>query len=147
MNLLKRLEKELDQIQELQFILPEDHIRQDTKVILGEANRYAKKLHTLAILYRQKAEKAELDYKHARIANDEKTCQKAKKKYDEFNQKCRALTQLFWIVIRQQFNLWGVKHIGISINWEVICRDIDDYESPPINKIIQNLMTQELKCF
>ena len=110
------LPKELDEIKE--FIDPPMEVESDD-IVVGDATDEMKRLYTLSCKYEEIFTRMAVEARYAKNENEQI---KARKKMTEANQKRETLLEIFWICIKDYFELWGKNSVGIRKGYKIIWR-------------------------
>ena len=110
------LPKELDEIKE--FIDPTVEI-ESNDIVVGDATNEMKRLYTLSRKYEEIFTRMAVEARYAKNENEQI---KAIKKATEANQKRETLLEIFWICIKDYFELWGKNSVGIRKGYKIIWR-------------------------
>ena len=122
MSWLKMLVMELSSIDVKEYFEPEDKIDCKFDVVAGEASDEIKRIYTLATKLREAGARYAIDVSFSR---DNQLRTDAKKKVHELKQKTEVLMQIFWITLKDDFDLWDKYSIGIRKGWKVVYRNED----------------------
>jgi|SRR3989344_2526532 len=113
---IESLPKELDEIKE--FIDPTVEI-ESNDIVVGDATNEMKRLYTLSRKYEEIFTRMAVEARYAKNENEQI---KAIKKATEANQKRETLLEIFWICIKDYFELWGKNSVGIRKGYKIIWR-------------------------
>lgn len=103
--------------------------------LVGEANTDQRKLFHLASQYDRIATMSLLE---ARYVSEEER-ESLTKKATEFYKKSELILEIFWVSVKDSFNLWGEPSVGIRKGWKIVRSESEDFESS-----IKNLLCKIL---
>ena len=116
MSWLKILPMELSNIDAKELVEPGEEVDPRSDVVVGEASDDLKRIYTLT----EKLQEAGVRYSvDARFSKDNNLRSDAEKKVYELHDKLEALMRIFWITLKDDFNLWGKDSVGIRKGWKV----------------------------
>ena len=116
MSWLKILPMELANIDAKELVEPGEEVDPRSDVVVGEASDDLKRIYTLT----EKLQEAGVRYSvDARFSKDNNLRSDAEKKVYELHDKLEALMRIFWITLKDDFNLWGKDSVGIRKGWKV----------------------------
>ena len=116
MSWLKILPMELANIDAKELVEPGEEVDPRSDVVVGEASDDLKRIYTLT----EKLQEAGVRYSvDARFSKDNNLRSDAEKKVYELQDKFETLMRIFWITLRDDFNLWGKDSVGIRKGWKV----------------------------
>ena len=116
MSWLKILPMELENIDAKELDEPGEEVDPRSDVVVGEASDDLKRIYTLT----EKLQEAGVRYSvDARFSKDNNLRSDAEKKVYELHDKLEALMRIFWITLKDDFNLWGKDSVGIRKGWKV----------------------------
>ena len=119
MSWLKILPMELANIDAKELVEPGEEVDPRSDVVVGEASDDLKRIYTLT----EKLQEAGVRYSvDARFSKDNNLRSDAGKKVYELHDKLEALMRIFWITLKDDFNLWGKDSVGIRKGWKVTYR-------------------------
>ena len=119
MSWLKILPMELANIDAKELVEPGEEVDPRSDVVVGEASDDLKRIYTLT----EKLQEAGVRYSvDARFSKDNNLRSDAEKKVYELHDKLEALMRIFWITLKDDFNLWGKDSVGIRKGWKVTYR-------------------------
>ena len=117
---LKLLPLELQEITD--FIEPPQKVVRGDNLV-GVMSDDLKKLYTLWMLVDKEAEQSKLNYRFTHKPEDEH-------KALEYGAKTEALRCLFWVCLKEEFDLWSKSISGIREGWQVCWTDESVYRFP-----------------
>jgi len=132
---LKLLPLELEQLEGKQYLEPPVAVS-DNETVVGEVGDYARRLFTL---WRMKERAAREHQVAAEFTTDKAEAVRLMRMRHECIMKAKAISCLFWIAVRDEFELWGVSHVGINEGWKVTCCDTDSDTHITLNDIIRRM--------
>lgn len=115
MSWLKILAMELSGLGPNEIIEPETEVDK-SDVVVGEASDDLKRIYTLAEKLREAGARYTVD---ARFSKDNRLRADLQRKVYELSQKVETLMQIFWITLKDDFNLWDKNSIGVRKGWKV----------------------------
>src|SRR3989344_3670549 len=116
MSWLKILPMELSSIDAKEFIEPDEKIDQRADVVVGEASDDLKRIYTLVNKLQEVGARYSID---ARFSKDNRLRSDAGKKAYELAKKIEVLMEIFWIALKDDFDLWDKDSVGIRKGWKV----------------------------
>jgi len=128
------LPSELNGIQDEDYWDPEIECDTRTDNLVGVMSDVLKQLFTLYRRLDELAARTKLDARYSRNIDDAK--QNAFRAI-EFKTKADALSEILWISIRDEFNLWDKPSIGLRRGFKVVWEDIP--EPPNIRDILRDI--------
>ena len=84
------------------------------ETVVGTAPLETRKLYALWMRWERFAAENMVEYKYS--SKDDSYLKKA----IEFDHKAQVIRELFWISLKDAFNLWGKHSVGIRQNWTVV---------------------------
>lgn len=115
MSWLKILSMELSGLGLHEIIEPQTEVDK-SDIVAGEASDDLKRIYTLAEKLREAGARYTVD---ARFSKDNRLRADLQRKVYELSQKVETLTQIFWITLKDDFNLWDKNSIGVRKGWKV----------------------------
>jgi len=131
MSWLKLLSIELANINEL--IEPDAELDSLRDHAVGVASEELQRLYTLARNLKEASEYAKLQ---ARFGKDNSTKEEATEKAYELSKKAEIIQEIFWICLRDEFELWGKSSVGIRKGFVVV---YSDFEPPSFLDFLKSL--------
>ncbi len=123
---LDSINLEMEKLEEKTLIQPMTEI-EDYDNSVGEASMELKKLYGLSQALKKKAMETIVKFKFSSDANEKnELASHIKIAHD----KAEMLLQIFWVVLRDEFDLWDKDNVGIRKGWEVVWSD-DQHPSLP----------------
>ena len=119
MSWLKILPMELSSIDAKEFIEPDEKIDQRADVVVGEASDDLKRIYTLVNKLQEVGARYAVD---ARFSKDNRFRLDAEKRAFELKRKVDTLLDIFWITLKDDFDLWDKDSVGIRKGWKVTYR-------------------------
>ena len=116
MSWLKMLAMELSSIDIKEIIEPNEEVDPRLDVVVGEASDDLKRIYTLVNKLQEAGARYSID---ARFSRDNSLRADAKKKMQELKDKIETLMKIFWIVLKDDFDLWDKDIVGIRKGWKV----------------------------
>lgn len=101
-----------------EFTEPEENVVKSDCVI-GEASEDLKRIYTFAEKLRETGARYVID---ARFSKNTQFRIESKKKLCEIQAKIEAVMAIFWITLRDNFDLWDKEGVGIRKGWKVVYR-------------------------
>jgi DNA-binding transcriptional regulator/RsmH inhibitor MraZ len=101
--------------------------------LVGEADVDLRKLYSLAISWEKTAIETLVA---ARYINSKTDQEQRMEKANELRKKSEIMMEIFWISLKDSFDLWQKQSIGIRKNWKVVW---SEPEVPPILGILGDL--------
>ena len=119
MSWLKILPMELANIDAGEFSEPDDEVDPKSDIVVGEASDDLKRIYTLSERLREAGARYSID---ARFSKDNRLRSDAGKKAYELAKKIEVLKEIFWITLKDDFDLWNKDSVGIRKGWKVTYR-------------------------
>lgn len=116
MSLLDVIKIELENMSTESMIEPTTELSEQDNVV-GEIGTDLKKLYSLAIQWDKEAIGALVA---ARYVGKASQCNNLIKKATELRKKSEILLEIFWVSIKDAFELWDKPTIGIRTGWKVV---------------------------
>lgn len=119
---LKEILQELEQLNPTNYIEPDAEIKPNDHRV-GEATEELKQIYSLSLLCTRAAieEAAEAQFGGFNThAKKEKLVRAVR-----FRTKAEILREIFWLILRDQFNLWDKDSVGIRKDWVVVWSEPD----------------------
>ena len=114
---LKLLPLELQSIPEREYINPKAKVDPKKDHIVGDMTEDQKKLYTRWLNLEQVFEQTLLE---AKYETDEDKQKKLLIKVEELHTKAEVVKEIFWISVRDEFELWGKGAIGVRKGFKVV---------------------------
>lgn len=131
---LELLSLEVGSISEEEFIEPDVKLDEEFDHPVGEADEDLRRLFTK---WRQLMEAADRTAVDARYARDERARQEVATQAWELLTKAQIVGELFWICVKDSFDLWTKSSVGIRKGWIVVWSERED--SPVIGLLRRSL--------
>jgi len=90
-------------------IAPEDNIA-------GDMSPNLMKLYTLSLIYARRYAEAKIELVYGKPNNDQNLAARAA----ELDQKTKALVEIFWIAVKDEFSLWDKENIGVRKGFKIV---------------------------
>ena len=119
MSWLKILPMELENIDAKELDEPGEEVDPRSDVVVGEASDDLKRIYTLVNKLQEAAARYSID---ARFSKDNRLRSDAEKKTYELKRKIETLMEIFWITLKDDFDLWDKDSVGIRKGWKVTYR-------------------------
>lgn len=119
MSWLKILPVELSAIEPGEFAEPGEEIDPKADVVVGEASNDLRRIYTLTEKLQEAGARYSID---ARFSKDNRLRSDAEKKMHELKRKTEVLMEIFWIILKDDFDLWNKDSVGIRKGWKVTYR-------------------------
>ena len=119
MSWLKILPMELVNINANEFSEPDDEVDPRFDVVVGEASDDLRRIYTLAERLLEAGARYSVD---AQFSKDNRLRSDAGKKAYELAKKIEVLKEIFWITLKDDFDLWNKDSVGIRKGWKVTYR-------------------------
>ena len=116
MSWLKILPVELANIDANEFIEPSEEVDPKSDVVVGEASDDLKQIYTLVDKLQEAGARYAVD---ARFSKDNRFRSDAEKRTYELKRKVETLLDIFWITLKDDFDLWDKDSVGIRKGWKV----------------------------
>lgn len=100
---------------------PKDHA-------VGVLSNYLQKLLTLWRLTDRATEQCQIDMKYS---TDKDEREKLHAKFHELRDKAEAVSNIFWIAVRDDFDLWGKESVGIRKGFTIVWSDSEPEDNLP----------------
>lgn len=123
-NWIKILPMALREIEKGEFCDPEKEVNLEEDHVVGEMSEDLKRIYTTWINLQESADRAILEAKYAKGDDQRKELTGRAK---ELHAKTEALEIIFWISVRDEFELWDKSSIGVRKNFQIVWSD----EGPP----------------
>jgi len=117
MSWLKILSIELSSIDAKEFIEPNTEVDLRSDVVVGDADDELKRVYALTEKLQEAAARYSID---ARFSKDNRLRSDAEKKAYELRKKVEILMEIFWITLKDKFDLWDKNSVGIRKGWKVV---------------------------
>ncbi|MBI3956755.1 MAG: hypothetical protein HY340_02090 [Candidatus Kerfeldbacteria bacterium] len=132
---IQSLQAELDKVDLQGVIEPQGEIEERDHVV-GQANDDLKRLYGLMMRW----SKASLEsVVAAQFAPNRELREHYTNQATMLGKKSEVLTEIFWITIKETFDLWQKPSVGIRKGWKVVW---SEPEVPPIIGILSNMLRQ-----
>lgn len=116
MSWLKMLSVELSIIEPSEFAEPGEDVDPKTDIVVGKASDDLKRIYTLTEKLQEAGARYSID---ARFSKDNHLRSDAEKKMHELKRKTETLMDIFWIILKDDFDLWDKDSVGIRKGWKV----------------------------
>lgn len=132
-NWIDVIKMEIEMINAGELLEPYAEASSDDHVV-GDLDDDLKKIYTLALRW----DKAAIEMLvSARYVNDDMRRKQDLEKASELRRKSELLMDIFWVSIKDSFELWKNPSIGIRKGWKVVWSDANPI--PPILGILGDL--------
>lgn len=91
-----------------------DEVEKGETILATIEEEFPKRLWTLATFYGKETDLAKVEYK---FSKDDKSIMERGKR---LSVKEDLLTNLFWFIVKEKFNLWNESGLGLRKNWVIV---------------------------
>lgn len=114
---------------------PPSELDPDRDHLVADAEIELRRLYSLAIHWEKTAMEMILA---ARYMNDDSKRENSARKASQLAEKAQLLMKIFWVSIKDTYELWDKPSVGIRKGWKVVWTDPDPV--PPILGILGDLL-------
>jgi len=116
---LETVKVEMEKVSADEIIGTDDEVKKDDTVV-GVVSEDLQKLFTLAKQYQKIAAEKQVAMK---FAEDDKEKEEHEAQYWSANNKAGLFRDIFWVELRDQFQLWTKDSVAFRKGWKVVWKD------------------------